>query len=974
MLPNANQLRYDSPHGTWWGCALLFILCVGVFGDQFFAVSWDSDDGLPHNAVYRIVQTPDGYLWLATSAGLARFDGLNFLRINSPQLRNRQSESIRNLVIDSDGCVLVAPASGGIFAVEPSGVVRTNELSRALDGERVASLYTAKDGTLWISLIGGILCSWKDGEFSKIGRMHTSGSGRVTMAEDSYGDLWLAVGDFVGIWKEGVFQRRQVSPRPSFGLASGREGIWLSGADGVVLLREGREEALIRWSSEMSQVTTIFEQGDGLLWAGTTDTGLFRLEEGRFVRGPATHPEIGCLAADDQGNLWAGSVGGGVYSIRRNFVKFFDSRMGLPQDVSFSICEGQDSSVWFANRSGGLVRWHKGAMMQLPQTTIGMPGAVVVVVAGAVVYMGTDVGLFLLREASEKPIEVEAFRGRGIRCLFVSRAGQVWVASRTRFGRIRGVEFNQSTLDKLEDGFVSAIAEDSTGRILAGTSNGELFREAGEGFEKLSGLPEGLHIVNAVAPHPDGSVWLGLSGGGIVRWKNAAAHSFTEGYGPPDNAVTQLLWENSTNLWGGSRAGIWRVSLAELARAEEQKERVYPLILGRSDGAPGGSCMGSHQPVSFKSRDGSLWFATRRGVVRVEPSRFQSSTRKIPVLLEEFKIDGKPLAINLLQRVPATSREYGFRYNALLLTSAEQLRFRYRLDGFDADWVDAGAQRQAKYTRLPPGTYRFLVQVRDPRGGWQENMPMLAFEVVPAWWQKPSVQALIGVAAAGLLALIIRSIVARRYREDLRLIEQRQAVEAERARIARDLHDDMGAELTQLSHLGHVAPADSPEHMRESLARVSERARELSAQMDAIVWTVNPKNDSLEQLAAYLSNFGQEMFRGSPTRLRVDRPHELPNLVILPELRHHILMVVKEALSNVAKHAQASEVWLRLRMEPRYVLLEVEDNGKGFDAVAGTGEGLGNMRSRVAELGGTFEKKTRAGGGTVIRFCVPLPT
>lgn len=946
--------------------------CSANASSKYYTVLWDSEDGLPHNAAYEIVQTPDGYVWLATQGGLARFDGFKFQRVEASVLRDRHADSIRQLALDREGFVLAAPEAGGL-AKASKEKVEPHPASEQLAGARIASLHPLKDGTLWFSLYGGELCRWADGRITRVGKMHRSGSGRVTMAENG-DDLWVAVGDFIGVWRDGAFREVRIPARPSYQITAADDGIWAAGEDGLVKIAEGKAGDRIPWGDGMSAVRAMREDSSGTLWVGTVDSGLFRLEGGEFVPGPTTHPEVACLMEDREGNLWVGTIGGGVYLVKRRWVTVFDSRMELPQDVSFSICETPDGAVWFANRSGGLMRWENGEMRMAEANFTGDPGPTVVSPAkGGGLYVGTDGGLFYLPEARGRTIvELEALRGNAIRCLHLTTAGELWASTTSGLlGRCEREVFKPADLGGLQDAMVSAISEDADGRIIVGTTSGELFRLEEGRFNRVEfNLPHRLSTVLAIAPHPDGTLWAGTSADGLMRLRDGEVLFFTAEDGLPDDAISQLVWEDEATLWAGSRSGIWRVPLEQL----NSGGRIYPLLLGRSDGVSAGSCIGSFQPVSIRGSDGNLWFATRRGTVRVDSEGFDSKPRAIPVHLEGVEIDGNRQPPSGVVRGDPLAEKYQFEYTGLLFSAPERLQFRHRLAGYDSEWIYAGPLRQASYSQLPPGDYRFEVQARSPRGEWMENGPSLALVVPPAWWQRASVQVLLALSAAGLLTASARAVAIRRFRRQMAVMRQKQAVESERARIARDLHDDLGAALTHLSQLGHFgSAAESREELRSALMKVSRKARNLAVQMDAIVWTVNPKNDSLPHLAEYLSYAGLEFFRELPIRFRVDRPPELAAVQVSPDARHHILMVTKEAFANAASHSGGTEVWLRMGFDGEQFRLEIADNGRGMKVNERLpGNGLRNMRTRAREMGGELMIISDPGSGTRVIVRTPL--
>ena len=318
-----------------------------------------------------------------------------------------------------------------------------------------------------------------------------------------------------------------------------------------------------------------------------------------------------------------------------------------------------------------------------------------------------------------------------------------------------------------------------------------------------------------------------------------------------------------------------------------------------------------------------------------------------------------------------------FEFTAPSFPATENMRFRYRLEGFDGDWTEVGTPRSAIYPRLPAGEFRFQVLACNNDDVWNEAGAALAFTVAPFFWQTWwfRIAALSGFAS--LVGVIVRRWSNRRLRRELERLEQKAALERERARIARDLHDDLGASLTQVGLMLEELheQAGPPGEKEAQTGQISSRVRSLARDLDAVVWTVNPRNDTLANLAAYLGQFFLESFRTTATRPRLDMPEELPAQAISPEARHHLFLAAKEAMNNVIKHSQASVVHLKLSIVGGEFELKLEDDGRGFstaDAATSSRQGLKNLRTRLDELGGRCAITSQPGSGTCVCLTVPL--
>lgn len=356
------------------------------------------------------------------------------------------------------------------------------------------------------------------------------------------------------------------------------------------------------------------------------------------------------------------------------------------------------------------------------------------------------------------------------------------------------------------------------------------------------------------------------------------------------------------------------------------------------------------------------------------------------VLPEKSQVDGKvrPLEDLLRELSPAASRGgLESRDTALKLTAPEAVSFRYKLEGFDRDWVDAGIARPAYYGGLPPGRYQFRVMVTGVDGTWKETDP-LSLRIVPHIWQTWWFITLCIAGLGGATGGTVRYVTQRKHRRQLALLELQHAVETERARIAQDIHDDLGASLTQIALLSELAQSDfhKPEEAKKHLNEIFTMAQGLARSVDEIVWAANPKNDTLENFGVYISKFAQDYLRLARIPCRLDVPEFLPARSLPSATRHHLYLATKEALHNIVRHAAATEVWLRIRTEPGLLTLVIEDNGRGFGTdsaspnttspAALAGDGLTNMEKRLQRIGGRFTQSSQPGRGTSTQLVVPL--
>ena len=409
------------------------------------------------------------------------------------------------------------------------------------------------------------------------------------------------------------------------------------------------------------------------------------------------------------------------------------------------------------------------------------------------------------------------------------------------------------------------------------------------------------------------------------------------------------------------------------------------VIYGRHDGMASVECSDGYQPACWRAADDNLWFTTvRGGVVWVNPNEVTARSAPPPVYVEEARVDGESASLAGPIIVPPGRKQLDFRFTALSFDAGDKARFRYRVDGWDSGWVDCGTLRTLQLRNLPPRGYLLRVTACNSEGVWNPTGASVAFVVRPHLYQTLPFKIAAGLLVVGGVSLAVRRAATRKYRRKLALLQEQHAVERDRARIAKDIHDDVGAGLTQITLLTELARRE-PDQTQANLERITQSARKLTKAMDEIVWAVDPQHDTFEGLMDYVSAYAEDFLRVAGIRCRMDLPLALPAMRVDAELRYNLFLALKEALNNVVKHAQATEVWLRLKIETDSFTLTVEDNGRGLSSPPGTaaaqtserlatGSGMANLRKRLATVGGDCTVQSNPGQGTRVTMTVRVKT
>jgi ligand-binding sensor domain-containing protein/signal transduction histidine kinase len=984
---------------------------------HFSPRTWTSDDGLPNTEVQAIVQSRDGYLWVGTRNGLARFDGMQFTTFaprNTPELK---SGFISALCVDRNGSLWIGTYEGLVQLKD--GKFSHFGTPDGLPGERVMALRLAKDGAVWIGTTSGA-CRYSEGKFRSYSRKDGLVSELVTsVGEDREGAMWVATGEGLNRLAQGVmtnFTTTNGLPNNTVrNLCQDRLGrLWIGSNNGLIVREHEQFFAYnTRHGLSDSFVSAVYEDRAGELWVGTF-SGLNRFRDGRFFNeltsDGLSYDKVQAIFEDRESNLWIGSRDGLTRLIPRRF-SVVNKRNGLSHNNVMSVREDRNGTMWLGTWGGGLNRMKDG-LVKAHTTTNGFPHDLILSTcegSDGSIWVGADFdgGLTRLRDGKITHYgKREGLINAGVRVIHEDRKGNLWLGTSHGLSLFQDGKFTNLTAnDNLADGAVRVICEDRSGKLWFGTERGLSRWDNGDftNFTRTNGLSDSA--VRALYEDREGNLWIGTQHGGLNRFRTHDFTSYTSQQGLFSDEVLAILEDERGWLWMSCSRGIFRVHKRDLDDFDQKKIKKFSCIAyGKADGMESAICNGVAQPAAWKGHDGRLWFPTTKGVVSVVPD-LPLSPVWLPIFIEQVLADKRPLlqgqpmvlpVVGTDERTPSESfgnmdievppgrGELEFHFTALNFRNPEKSLFRYRLDGVDPDWVDAGPQRVAHYNNLYPGTYRFRVMACNNDGVWNESAASLGLYLVPHYWQTWWFLILAGVAGVIGAGGAVISAARWRLHRKLKLLEQQAAVEKERGRIAKDIHDDLGSSLTRIMMLGERVAEDinKPEALAGHVDKIVTSARATVQAMDEVVWAVNPENDSLDGLIGYINQYATQLFESTKVRCRLELPQMSPRLMLPAEVRHDLFLAVKEALHNVLKHAGASEVHVRVTETQGRVEIAVEDNGCGFDVAANNGHsngnggraghGLANMRKRMEGIGGEMKICATTGKGTQLTFAVTV--
>jgi len=728
---------------------------------------------------------------------------------------------------------------------------------------------------------------------------------------------------------------------------------------------------------------------DGGLWVASYDQAVWHvLPDGKVQKLtqqdglPST--KIECWFQDKEGNVWLGTTSSGLVRLRKRMFHVVQDGGALPDRIVRSVWADQAGAVWMGTGSGLVARWQDGVMTPLDLSAVALPpisDATVCGDAAGRLWIGTVQNGVLMRENGvlRRPFP-SAEVGTVARVLFADRQGRMW------FGSEFGLACWQAgVLKKFGAGevgspcHVTGIAEDSTGAIWISTATCHLLRFSGGKFEifKSPGSFSKTHFW-CLACDANGMVWVGTLGGGLVRFHDGQFVRLSSEQGLPNDYISQLLDDGHGNLWAGSRDGIFSLNLQVLNDVAEGKNQAIRCeVYGRAEGLPTVECSSGFQPGCWRGHDGRLWFSTVKGVVWVQPQELAVTSLPPQVLIEAVQVDGNRhgglrgggetpgKGFSSEPDRPAETLRLGpgqhyveFQFTGLNLSAPDKVRFKWKMEGLDVNWIYGAGRRVVGYGSIPPGTYAFHVTACNSDGVWNETGDMVGLIIQPYFWQTWWFKIILVMLAGGMVWTVLAIRISR-----IRTLQR------ERLRIARDLHDEVGAGLGTIALLGefieqHPTTSDGQE-VRQMALQTIDSLRD-------VVWFIDPTFDQMSDLVTRLQATAKARLLGLELNFQQTGNFKTTKLVL--SFRRNVLPLFKEALHNIVKHARATRVEVQVRQEGNEFHLSISDNGSGFDPGQPVdGNGLKNMRRRARDMKGRLQILASPSGGTTVRLTAPLP-
>lgn len=986
--------------------AWLFSFAPGVWAldsqktaTQYVHDVWTTNDGLPQNSVNAIVQTADGYLWFATQEGLVRFDGVRFTTFDT-----RNSGIVNNFIF-----ALAADDAGTLWASGRDGLssYREGEFATRLDTREkpsfpIKNISADRAGNFWFGNGDGGkaegergLIKFKDDEVFSFSGNDNLPNARVNKTfTDSRNNLWIATNHGLSVLKDGSAATYTTADGLSdnFVLAIGEDragDIWIGTSGGLNRFKDGKFTVFTeRDGLSSSEVRLVYTDRDGNLWLGT-EKGLNRLSEDGRISAFKEIEELGedrilSIFEDREASVWVGTRNSGLHRLRDGKFTAVGAPEGLSGENVNVISEDASGKIWIGTEPGGLSVWDGNRIVQKYEKINDSPVARLSSIyrePNGILWLGTEKGT--IEYAGEKFTSFNAPPNlpSGVsNVVYKDRAGTLWLKTSVGVTALKdGRKVDYSKKDGIVFDNLRFVFEDRAGRLWFGGSDGLNLFENGK-FTAFRSDEFAKFNFQSVVEDADGVLWMTTWGQGLVRIKGDEVTIFTGENGLYDNVGWTVLDDFRGNLWISSNRGIFRLSKQELDDFAVGKTNNFTsVVYGTADGMREREC-NAGMPSGFRAVDGKLWFATTAGAVFVDPDKVKINTVPPPIVIEKIVADDR--AINLHEQdleLTAGTRSIEFQYAGLSFVAPERVRYKYRLEGFDKDWIDAGTRRAAFYTNLPPGDYEFRVIAANEDAVWNQTGKNFHFRVPARFWETRWFFGLLLLGAVGLVYLVFDWRTARLRRANQAQAEYaRQLIESqehERKRIAVELHDGLGQSLVVIKNRA-LASLNQPENHERMLAQMIDISEATSA-------AINELRDVAGNLHPYqINHLGlktalETMIKAAADAAGIEVVSDIDDLGeenLSRETEINLYRIAQEALNNVVKHSRVKHAGIALKKNNRRLNLIIKDDGAGFSLdERKSGLGLTGIGERARILNARLEIRSAPGAGTTVDLQMNLP-
>lgn len=958
---------------------------------EFVFKNWSLKEGLPQNSVNDIIQTRDGYIWLATWGGLVRFDGVKFTVFNQAAYPEMLSDRVLKIYEDQSSTLWIATEEHLISKHKNTFTVHSGK--NGLPSKIVNLIGEEPDGRLVIINSHTALFYHEEGQWKK----------EVYNVQFLPGTFYIFLDDgLYAISQQHIFKKNPSGwkitytyPEPlksrvtSF-LQDKKGDFWIgTNGHGVFLLSNGNFSSIGKNDGVVSEfISNLFEDSVGNIWILTL-SGISLWDGEKFTsitdQNGLSDLRTRLILEDHEGTFWLGTETAGLDKIRRSIFQVYGKKQGVAVENLLSVTATKNNTILFGSNCDGFYEFTQGRIFRRTESDLLKNECVWSVLEdeNGNIWTGSNGLASVKKDGTVRHFhEGDGLNDTNVRALFIDTDQSLWIGSSGGLNHFKDQKMTSYTTENgLSHNDVRSVYRDSRNNLWIGTTQG-LNKMSGKTTISFNSIPElSSHYVRAIYEDVDGNLWFGTYGDGLVVLKEEVFTAITKQDGLFDNIVSHIVEDASGYFWMGSNRGISRVSRKNLLDyASGKTGTIRSTFFGIEQGLINPETNGGFQPSSATLADGRIFFPTVAGLAVVDPKNVHSNTIAPSVHLENVLLNN-----NLIQYEDSVTADWRvdmleINYTALSFVDPALVNFRYKLQNYDEDWIEAGNRRTAFYTGLPPGKYTFMVTASNNDGVWSKQASMLPITIVPPFWMTRWFTFFMAfMLAIGGIALYVKRINKLKRERDRQeevstlLIEKQ---EEERTRIAGEMHDSLGQLLLVMKNRAlqqirkestDPASKDLLENISDDVSRTLKTVREIShnlrpPELDrlGITETIRAQLDDISKSVAFSIHSEIESIDG----------------LIPKEKEINFIRIVQEAFSNIIKHAEASHVEIRLSVKSNNIILTIRDNGRGFDSQNSganqIGLGFTTLSERVRILRGTYNLDSYPGKGTFIVVNIPV--
>lgn len=951
---------------------------------QYHKRAWQVEDGLPRNYVTAILPSPEGYLLVGTDEGLARFDGQRFSPFDLAPGLNLSQRWVMKLLAARDASLWAGTFDGELVQVREG-----KTLYRYRTGASIFDLAEDPQGNIWASTRNGVYrCSPATPTHTCAqipGLSRPSDTAWNVLSVDATGDVWV-------ITVDGLFRvspqsvSRVMQNHAGFGellsvLSDPAGALWLGTSQGLYRMTSPpRVETVERQPGLDGAVVSLLRDHDGLLWVGMWGKGVQCVRQGT-VAGWTSHdglPDdfVRTLSEDGEGNLWIGTRGGGLNRWKDSVMVTYGEREGLAGTFATTVASGPDGDLWLGTWRGGLYRLHQGKLQIQPPPvpTLYFTVRALALDRSGHPWIGNWEGFYEFDGARYHHYAEPGSPYHHVSALLFDRAGRLWVGTSDNglfvFPEGRpGTADHKPPLQLAAGREITALLEDSSGRIWAGTTGGLGVIDHADAPQLRWNEASRQTAISSITEDQQHRIWVCTNTTHVLLIEGPRTHRLSARDGLPPVVLYRAIDDGGGSLWISSAKGILQIPSRSIDDwLAHRRSSIASTLYGQEDGMRTIECHRLSQPAGGRAADGTVWFPTTKGFVRIQPRRV-GPVAAPRLALEEIQVDGQPVAPKSPVRIHSGAHNIALRFTAFQFASPDKVRFRYRMEGFDPGWITPeDGERVARYNRLPPGRYRFLVNARMASGNWGSQVEAMTVEQLPRFYETGWFRLLLVAALAGMVFGI--------YRWRIHALRGRYAlVLAERNRISSEWHDTLLAGFSAISWqleetLSRLKSGSAT--ARDTVEMALKMVHHYRAEARRVIWDLRENRPDSESLTGAITESLQQATAGMDIEMTMQvsgEPRRLPE-----DLERNVLRICQEAASNAIRHGRAKHIRVALEYQSQRLLARIEDDGSGFERTQSlTGHfGLAVMEERARRFGGRFTLESEPGKGTIVETEIPI--